>query len=248
MRNSGVFVACLLFPLSLFAGFASTETYLAAVGRVPGQGGAQFYTTVWASNLTTVQQTLTFQFLKQGQANPSPASFQDTLQPGETKVYENVVETKLGLTNAIGAARVTSTGDLRRRSASTTAPGDDVGRTEGLFFAGVPKSFRSPPASLPRSRDRPGGSEKLPLQLRPDRDGGGSPTVNVQRSTEGGLARPEGSRSCPTSRSSPTSLTWFLPIHTTNARITATVTGGAAPCFWPAPSSPTSRRILPGSR
>jgi hypothetical protein len=52
MRNSGVFVACLLFPLSLTR-LRLDRAYLAAVGRVPGQGGAQFYTTVWASNLTT---------------------------------------------------------------------------------------------------------------------------------------------------------------------------------------------------
>jgi len=36
----------------LFAGFGSTETYRAAVGRVAGQGGAQFYTTVRGSILT----------------------------------------------------------------------------------------------------------------------------------------------------------------------------------------------------
>jgi hypothetical protein len=48
---AGLFVvACIVS--SVFAGLASTETYLPAVGRVPGQGGAQFYTTVWATNLT----------------------------------------------------------------------------------------------------------------------------------------------------------------------------------------------------
>jgi hypothetical protein len=50
----------LLSSSLLFAGFGSMETYLPAVGRVPGQGGAQYYSTVWASNLTTAPQTLTF--------------------------------------------------------------------------------------------------------------------------------------------------------------------------------------------
>src|SRR5512146_2044034 len=90
----------LVSAVPTFAGFASTETYLPAVGRVPGKNGAQFYTTVWATNLTSAPQTFTFEFLKTGQSNPSPASFHDSLAPGQTKVYENVVESKLGLTNA----------------------------------------------------------------------------------------------------------------------------------------------------
>src|SRR5205814_937627 len=113
-----------------------------AVGRVPGQGAAQFYTTVWATNLTAVPETFTFRFLRQGQANNSPDSFQDTLAAGETKVYENVVESKLGLSSAIGAARVTSTGEIFvSERIFNQAPGADLGDTEGLFFAGVPKSF-----------------------------------------------------------------------------------------------------------
>ena len=51
------------------ARFASTEVFLPAVGRIAGNGGAQFFTTVWATNLTGVPETFTFQFLKQGQAN-----------------------------------------------------------------------------------------------------------------------------------------------------------------------------------
>src|SRR5215471_21067524 len=84
-------------PIAASAGFASTETFLPAVGRIPGKFGAQFYTTIWATNLTGGTVHFTLDFLKQGQANTSPASFADTLAPGQTKTYENVVETKLGL-------------------------------------------------------------------------------------------------------------------------------------------------------
>jgi hypothetical protein len=60
---------------AVFAGFASTETFLPAVGRVPGKNGAQFYTTIWATNLTTAPQTFTFRFLKAGHLkNNSPAT------------------------------------------------------------------------------------------------------------------------------------------------------------------------------
>ena len=134
--RGGVAALCAAVFLSLggtiFGGFQSTEVFLAAVGRIAGQGGSQFYTTVWVTNLTGVPVTFTFQFLKQGQANASPVSFQDTLQPGETKVYENVVGDKLGQSSAIGAARIISTGEVFvSERIYNQAAGDDVGRTEG---------------------------------------------------------------------------------------------------------------------
>jgi hypothetical protein len=59
----------LLAAFPLFAGFGSTESFLPAVGHAPGQNGAQFSTTVWATNLTSAPQSFTFEFLTQGQAN-----------------------------------------------------------------------------------------------------------------------------------------------------------------------------------
>ena len=107
------FLLSLIAPAGARAGFASDEVFLPAVGRITGAGGAaQFYTTVWATNLSGVPVTFTFQFLRQGQANTSPTSFTDSLAAGQTKVYENVVETKLSLTSAIGAARITATGPV----------------------------------------------------------------------------------------------------------------------------------------
>jgi hypothetical protein len=202
---------------------------LPAVGRVPGQGGAQFYTTVWASNLTTAPQTLTFQFLKQGQANPSPSSFQDTLQPGETKVYENVVESKLGLANAIGAARVTSTGEIFvSERIYNQAPGDDVGKTEGLFFAGVPKSFSiSAGQSASIQGIDQGGAENFRYNFALIETGGGSPTVNVQVFDGSGTMLGQKSYPLlPYEQIQPNVADVVVGIHTTNARITATVTGG----------------------
>src|SRR5689334_11074408 len=91
-RLGVVGVCCLLATAgasTVFAGFASTETYLVAVGRAPGQFGTQIFSTVWATNLSGVPNPFTAYFLKQGQGNASPVSFTDTLAPGETKVYEN---------------------------------------------------------------------------------------------------------------------------------------------------------------
>src|SRR5882724_1387319 len=130
-RGTTVFLF-LLVSIPLRAGFASDVVFLPAVGRVAGNGGAQFFTTVWATNLGAVPITFEFEFLRQGQANTSPASFADSLAPGQTKVYENVIETKLGLTSAIGAARILATGDiLVAERIFNQAPGADLGDTEG---------------------------------------------------------------------------------------------------------------------
>ena len=220
--------ACLLASAA-FAGFGSTETYLPAVGRVPGKFGAQFYTTVWATNLTGAPQTFTFRLLKAGQSNPSPASFDDTLQPGETKVYENVVETKLGLSNVLGAARITSSGEIFvSERIYNQEPGDDLGKTEGLFFAGVPKSFSiSAGQSASIQGIDQGGAENFRYNFALIETGGGSATVNVQIFDGSGTLL--GQRSFPLSpyeQIQPGVADVVPNIATTNARITATVTSG----------------------
>jgi hypothetical protein len=211
------------------AGFPSTETFLPAVGRVSGQEDAQFYTTVWATNLTSAPVSFTFDFLKQGQANTAPASFSDTLSAGETKMYENVVESRLGLSNALGAARVTSTGEiLLAERIYNQEPGDDLGTTEGLFFAGVPKSFS---ISLGQSASiqgiNQGGSENFRYNFALVETGGGSATVNVQLlDASGTLLGQKAYLLQPYEQIQPNAADLFSGVATTNARITATVTGG----------------------
>jgi N-acetylneuraminic acid mutarotase len=228
-RRTSFAVAALLAAAALEAGFPSTETFLPAVGRVAGQGGAQFYTTVWATNLTNVPVSFTFDFLKQGQANANPASFSDSLSPGQTKVYENVVETKLGLSNAIGAARVISTGEiLLAERIYNQAPGDDVGKSEGLFFAGVPKSFS---ASLGQSATiqgvNQGGTENFRYNFALVETGGSPTTVNLQLlDGSGTLLGQKAYPLQPYEQLQPNVADVFSGIATTNARITATVTGG----------------------
>ena len=230
IRSAALAVAATLAGVSLArGGFASTETFLPAIGRIPGQSGAQFYTTIWATNLTSVRQTFTFQFLKVGQANLSPLSFDDALDPGQTKVYENVVETKLGLTDALGAARVLSSGEIFvAERIYNQEPGDDLGNTEGLFFAGVPKSFS---ISLGQSASiqgiDQGGSDNFRYNFALVETGGGSPTVNVQIFDGSGAML--GQRAFilqPYEQIQPGVGEVVSGIKTINARITATVTGG----------------------
>ncbi|HET7453079.1 MAG TPA: hypothetical protein VFL12_10080 [Thermoanaerobaculia bacterium] len=220
-------VLCLAAPLA--AGFASMETYLPAVGRIPGAFGAQFYTTIWATNLTGATVHFTFEFLKQGQANTSPASFADTLTPGETKTYENVVETKLSLNNALGAARVVSDGEiLVSERIYNQEPGDDLGKTEGLFFAGVPKGFS---IALGQSASiqgiNQGGAENFRYNFALVETGGASTTVHVVLYDGDGHSL--GSKDYilqAYEQIQPNVDDLAANLATTNARITATVTAG----------------------
>ncbi len=213
-----------------FAGFQSTVEFLAAVGRVSGQGGAQFYSTVWATNLTGAPISFRFDFLRQGQANTSPAGFSDTLAAGQTKIYENVVETKLGLANAIGAARITSTGKiLVSERIYNQPPGADLGNTEGLFFAGVPGSFSiSAGQSASIQGINQGGAENFRYNFAMIETAGGSPTANVQVFDENGtLLAQKAYALLPYEQIQPNVADVVPGIATINARITATVTGGS---------------------
>jgi hypothetical protein len=229
-RLGGALAGFVCVAAPAIAGFASSETFLPAVGRVSGQGGAQFYTTVWATNLTSAPVSFTFDFLKQGQANTSPASFADTLSPGETKVYENIIESKFGIVSGIGAARIVANGEiLVSERIYDQPPGADVGNTQGLFFAGVPKSFA---ISLGQSASiqgiNQGGAENFRYNFALVETGGGSPTVNVQLfDGSGALLGQKAYVMQPYEQLQPNVADITAAVHTTNARITATITGGS---------------------
>ncbi|HWC65702.1 MAG TPA: hypothetical protein VG777_06445, partial [Thermoanaerobaculia bacterium] len=226
--------AALLFVLVLGvsaarAGFASTEVYLPAIGRIPGAGGSQFYSTVWVTNLGGVPVSFTFEFLKTGQANPSPVSITESVGAGETKMYENVVETKFGQTNALGAGRIVASGDvLVSERIYNQPPGAGLGDTEGLFFAAVPQSFsiHGGESATIQGVDV-GGGEDFRYNFALIETGNGSPNVNVQVFDGAGVLL--GQKAYPLSpyEQIQPSVTDVVPsIATTNARITATVTGG----------------------
>src|SRR5882724_4179767 len=147
------------------AGFASSDVYLTTIGRVAGSSGSQFYTTVWITNLSSSQPvSFGFFFLASGQANPNPASFSDTLAPGETKMYEDIMLNKFGLTAALGAGHiVASTGDVFASSRIyDLASGQDLGQSKGLFFAGVPSLFALQPGESSTIQGvNQGGSENF---------------------------------------------------------------------------------------
>ena len=133
-------LCALVLALSLHAGFAGTDLFLPAVGRVSGAGGAEFYTTVWMTNpSSTSGVTASLRFLRSGVANPTPATVSYTLAPGETRVIENIGETVFAAPGVLGALRVVSTADVlvsgRIYNRATGAP---IRNTQGLFFGGIP--------------------------------------------------------------------------------------------------------------
>src|SRR5215212_7114767 len=125
------------------AGFGGTDLILPAVGRVDGNGGSHFYTTIWVTNPSTTEPaSFQMSFLRSGQSNPSPATFDDSLAPGATQVYENAAETLFHAVNVLGAARIRSTKPLLVSSRIYNQnDGATVAASQGLYSAGIPADF-----------------------------------------------------------------------------------------------------------
>jgi hypothetical protein len=142
-RTLGVAFAIGLAAAAAWASFSGTDTYIASTGRGPGAGGSQWYTTVWVYNPDTASANVQFTFLLRGQTNPaSPYVYNDTVPAGDTKRYDNAVQTLFGLTNAFGAIHVVADHAVVVNSRIYSTPsGDDDSSSAGQFFAAVPASF-----------------------------------------------------------------------------------------------------------
>jgi hypothetical protein len=122
-----------------FAGFSGTELYLPAVGAAPGVPPAVWYTTVWVHNPSTIRADVTFSLLER-QANPSPRMATDSIPPGDTKRYDNAVETLFGF-EGFGGLRITANVKIVVSSRIYSQPGSAIEDSTGQFFAGIPVSF-----------------------------------------------------------------------------------------------------------
>jgi hypothetical protein len=214
-------------------GFVSTEFYLPVVGRVAGQGGLQAYTTIWATNLSSSStRHFTFRFLKQGQASTSPASFTDALAPGETKIYENVIEEKLNLSSGIGAGRITADGEIfaSERIYNQAHPADNLGTTEGLFFAGVPAPLSiglGEKASI-QGVNQGDPSEDMRYNFALVETSGYAATVHVALVNSSGATLGAADFPLqPYEQIQPNVTAVFPAVSTINARLVASVTAGA---------------------
>ncbi len=180
--------ALLMARWPLLAGFQSVEVYLPLVGRIAGQGGSEFYTTVWITNPTGAAANFRFDFLLRGQSNPSPVSFSDSLGAGQTRMYGNVVGDKLGISSAVGAARITSSAPLIASArVYNLPPGAALGSSEGVSFSAVPASLAiGVGQSTTVQGVSQGGSDDVRYNFVLLETEGGGPTVRVE------LLDPEG--------------------------------------------------------
>lgn len=142
MRALLVALGIVLGCVPAFAGFAGKDLFLPIAGRVEGQGGSQFYTTVWITNENLSPATVTIDFLMNGFSNVNPLSREVVLLAGETKTYENIIETLFNRRGVLGALRFRSAVDVLVTSRSFNQfPGETLAATQGLFFSAVPANL-----------------------------------------------------------------------------------------------------------
>lgn len=221
--------AAALAAVPSFAGFAGTDIFLPSVGARPGVPPAVWYTTVWVHNPGASPANLTF-YLLERQPNLAPRTYTDTIQPGDTRRYDNAVKSMFGV-EVFGAMRVTANVRVlvgSRIYSQTTTLDDSVGQ----FFAGVPSSFSI------------GAGESTELigvwQTRPDPEssfrygfgfvettGNGTCTVQVQVKDHTGSTLATRSYTVRQWEQAQKSFaTEFPAIGTNNARLTVTVMEG----------------------
>ena len=222
----------LLFALErpALAGFPSTETYLPAVGRVRGQGGAQFYTTVWATNLTRRGRLFHVRVPEAGTGQrDARVVFRHAARPARRK------STRTSSSRS-SASPASSAPHVSRPPARSSSPSGSTTRLRGTISAKRKDSFSpesrrafsiSPGQSASIQGINQGGSENFRYNFALVETGGGSPTVNVQVfDGSGTLLGQKAYALQPYEQIQPKVDDVVAGIRTINARITATVTGG----------------------
>lgn len=121
-----------------WAGFSGTNVFLPSAGARPGVAPAVWYTTVYVHNPNATPANVTF-YLLERQANPSPMSFADTIQPGDTAKYDNAVQLMFAK-QTFGAIRLTSNVKVIAGSRIYSQSGE-LKDSVGQYFAGTPASF-----------------------------------------------------------------------------------------------------------
>jgi len=122
------------------AGFPGTDVFVASVGHGSGAGGSQWRTTLWIHNPGDQAADCQVMFLRRNQANPSPPTYNLTVQPGDTVKYDDATWVLFGL-EGYGALRVTCDREVVVNSRIYNQPGSDLSDTQGQFFSAVPASF-----------------------------------------------------------------------------------------------------------
>ena len=147
MRRRGTAVALLVIPTLLatriaLAGFSGSDLFLPMVGRQAGVGTSNWYTTVWIHNPSAEVATARIYFFERGTVNTDPPWVDVMIEPGDTGMIENIVDT-LFHRQVFGALRVTCM--TQKLAVTSRVYSKAVGAGEkdsvGQDFAGVPATF-----------------------------------------------------------------------------------------------------------
>jgi len=123
------------------ASFPGTEVFLPSIGSGPGSAGSEWDTCIWVHNPGASPADVQFRLLLRNQPNPAAQAFNDRIPPGDTRRYDNAVETMFG-DDAFGALRVTSSSSVLVSSRIYSLTDGAAERdSAGQFFAGIPASF-----------------------------------------------------------------------------------------------------------
>jgi hypothetical protein len=147
MNNSArsilVVMALLMAMASPYAdaSFLSDDVYIPSVGRGPGSAGSTWYTTVWFHNPGSESIGVTVSLLLRGQPNPAPDQQNITVPAGSVLTFNDAIVELFGLTSAVGALRIQTTGPVAVGSRIFNQPGVLVSESQGQLMAGVPASF-----------------------------------------------------------------------------------------------------------
>jgi hypothetical protein len=142
-RNIRIFLggAVLFVASSLFAAIPGTDLIVPGVGRVTGVGGTEFYTTLYVTNISPSSASFDIEFLPPSSTN-APQPLSGNLQPGETKVYENVAEVSFGVKGVVGALRVHASAPLLVSARNYNLyPGQSEANSEGSYLSAIPANI-----------------------------------------------------------------------------------------------------------
>ena len=163
-RQLGLGVLLVAAAGSALAGFAGTDLFIPMAGRGVGAYPSNWFTTVYLHNPNEATVSVDLTFLERNMDNvaTAPPKVTEALSAGETRVFENIVETAFGKT-AYGAVRIQCAQKVvaSARVFSKESADSPLTQSFGQDFAATPAAFA---IGIGESTDILGGYSTLPYQ------------------------------------------------------------------------------------
>jgi hypothetical protein len=235
LRSAVVAVVLAAASGTALAGFAGTDLFIPMAGRGVGAYPSNWFTTVYLYNPNAEVVSVDLSFLERNKDNvaTAPPRITDTLAPGETRIYENIVEATFGKT-AYGAVRIQCSEKVVASARVFSKESENAPLTQsfGQDFAATPASFA---IGLGEATDILGGYTTQPFQDSDARfnigcvetTGLGSATVRWTARDAAGVERDSYDRVVPRlSQTQGFFHDYFTSVGLTNSRVSASVVGG----------------------